>query len=142
MTTAISSYGTLFRRDSGAGFAAVGEVTNMGIPGLGHPWIQSTHHESPGGFREFIASKIREVKQFTITVSYVPSAAGLNATTGIIKAWNDGTVDDYKVIFPDTSEWAFEAGVSDFDPEDAPGEGEEKLSAVITFRPTGQPTLV
>jgi len=145
MTGAISDYGCILKMGDGAtpeNFTAIAEVVSVPPPGLDNPTIEGTSHGS-GGYREFISGKLKEIPEFTINISFVPTAATHNVTTGLLSKVVSGAVTNFQFVFPNLSAttWSFSAVVSKFAPAEADATSPKPLATAITFRPTGTPTL-
>ena len=141
---AITDYGIQLKRGNGATpevFTAIASVVNMPGPELINAAVQSTTHDS-GGYRAFISGALKELAEFAITINYTPATPQYGATSGLIYDLINGTVRNYQVVFPDTTTWSFAALVTNFAPAEADSASPNPLTAVVTFRPTGVPTLV
>jgi hypothetical protein len=139
---AISSFGTLLKVGDGESsetFTTIFEVGDISGPGLGLDTEESTNHSSPGGWEEVIATILR-TGEVTFPVNYEPTEATLNATTGLIADVVARTLRNFQLVFPDagSTTWSFAAYVTAFEPG-APVNG--KLTADVTLKPSGQPTL-
>lgn len=144
LTTAISNYGIQLQRSNMAAtpvFTAIAEVINIDSPGLENVIAEATRHVGGGGYREFIATGLKELQEFTVDVNYVPTDGDHDATTGLLADVIAGTVINYKIVFPDTTEWAFAAIARMFKPEGSEAKSPDTLKAKVTFRPTGDTTL-
>lgn len=148
-TAAVRAIGTLLKRGDGGGpenFTTVAEVTNITGPGLSQAMIDTTSHESPN-WREFITG-LADGGQVSFDINYIPDNASHNVIAGLLKDFKDqadGTLltpRNYQIVFPDVSNtvWTFAAWISDFEPT-APATGDDKLSASVTMKVTGEPTL-
>lgn len=139
-SAAISSFGTLLKIGDGGGtevFTTIAEVVDIKPPALTLETEDVTNQSSTAGWRERLGS-ILDAGDVTFTIQYVPTAATHNASTGLIRDMKNRTRRNFKVVFPDSTEWAFAALVTKFAPN-APVKG--KLSADVTLSSSGQPTL-
>ncbi len=142
MTLAIDAYGTLLQvGDGGApeAFTTIAEVTEISGPSLVLDPLDVTSHESPGAFREFVGGLL-DGGEVTFTINYVPTGSTHDASTGIIADMIARTVRNFQVIFPDVGAtvWSFAALVTAFEPAEPV---DDRLSAEVTLKVTGQPTL-
>ncbi len=142
MTLAIDAYGTLLQSGDGQApetFTTIAEVTEIGGPSLVLDPLDVTSHESPGAFREFVGGLL-DGGEVTFTINYVPTAGTHDGTTGLVADMVARTVRNYQLIFPDVglTQWDFSALVTAFEPAEPV---DDRLSAEVTLKVTGQPTL-
>lgn len=143
MSNAIAAKGTLLQRGDGASptenFTTIAEVTNLSGPSLSSEPLDVTHHGSPSGWREFIGG-LKDGGEITAEANYIPADPTQDGATGVLKALKAQSIDNYKLIFPDSAntEFLFAALVTGFEPS-APVDG--KLAKSTTFKITGSPTL-
>ncbi len=139
----ISAFGTLLKMgDGGNGaevFTTVAEVSELGGPALELDPIETTHHTSTGGWREFVGGLLSG-GEVDMTINYDPVGATHDATTGLIADMVARTVRNFQLVFPDagTTTWSFAALVTKFTPSEPI---DDKLSADVQLTITGQPTL-
>lgn len=139
MPDAISAQGTLIARAPQATpsvFTTIGELRNITPPPLTRNPIETTSHNE---VEESFVVGIRRKGEFAFQIGFVPSGATHNETTGLIKAWKDGTRDIYRITYPDGAQWLFSGFVSNFAPAAPVDDG---LTADVTIRPTGIMTFV
>ncbi len=140
-TVATASFGTLLKIDQGGGgLTTIAEVTDINGPGLSLATADVTNQSSPGGWREKIGT-VLDGGEVTFDLNYAPTAASVNATTGLIADFKAKTVRSFTVTFTDAGNtvWAFTALVTNFTPSE-PVDG--ALTASVTLKVTGEPTLV
>lgn len=142
MTDAIAAYGTLLKKGDGGDpetFTTIAEVGNLSPPQLGLDAVEATSHDSTNGWREFIGALL-EAGEVTFDLNFIPTHATHDASTGLIADMVNRTKRNFQLVFPDVSNtiWAFTALVTNFNPS-APVDN--KLSASVTLKVTGQPTL-
>ena len=128
MSAGISAQGTLVARNS----VTMGELKDITPPALSRKSIETTAHNDSD---DFFVVGIRRRGELQLKVNYLPS--GDQAALGAVTAWKNGTLENYKITFPDSSFWMFSGymiGVSPTAPSD------NGLEATLTIRPTG--TLV
>lgn len=141
-TKAISGKGTLLKMGDGAGtevFTTIAEVKSIGGPSFASDTIDVTSHDSPGAYREFIASLI-DPGELSFDINFVPTDATHNVSTGLLRDFQNRIRRNYKIVFPDTSAttWNLQ-GIVTAVQINAPTD--DVLSASITIKITGQPTL-
>ena len=140
-TVATEGYGTLLKIDQGGGgLTTIAEVTDITGPGLTMSTADVTHQTSTGGWREFIGT-VLDGGEVTFDINYAPTAASVNATTGLIADMKAKTLRGFSVTFTDAGNtvWSFNALVTGFTPAE-PIDG--ALTASVTLKISGQPTLV
>lgn len=142
-TGAISAFGTLLKIGDGASptetFTTIAEVTDIGGPSLKLATIEATSHSSTDGWIEKIGGLL-DGGELSFDVSFIPTNATQNFSTGLIYAMVNRTVRNFKLVFPNLSAttWAFAALVTGFEPKEPI---DDKLSASVTLEITGKPTL-
>lgn len=136
MSLGLNAFGTLLKRNG----TTIAEVTDITPPNPSREEIDYTHHQSPGAWREF-GKGLKDGGEVTFTINYIPTNSTHNAATGLLGDFtNNTTVDTWSVVFPDTlgTTWSFPGFVTAFE-TNAPID--DKLSADITLKVAGQPTL-
>jgi len=142
-SNSILGFGTQFQMGDGGGtevFTTVAEVRDMTGPGLSMDTSEVTHHQSPGAWKEFVAGLL-DAGEVSFDIGYVPTGATHNASTGLVRDMKNRTKRNFKVIFPDVgaTTWAFAGFVTGFEPGEPVN---DSLTASVTIKVTGQPTLV
>lgn len=142
MTLAIDAYGTLLQSGDGQApevFTTIAEVTEIGGPSLAQDPLDVTSHTSPGAFREFVGGLL-DGGEVTFTINYVPTDGTQDASTGLLADMIARIVRNFQLIFPDvgTTTWSFAALITAFE---AAEPVDDRLSAEVTLKLTGQPTL-
>jgi hypothetical protein len=132
-TNAVSQYPILVDRSA----ASIGEITKVGDLEFIQESVPATHMES-GGWKEKIASGLKEVADFVCTINY--TAAGLDTLMG---DWSAGTVSSYTVTYANAEVGTFSALVTHIKVlgADADAPADKPLSAEITFEITGSASL-
>lgn len=138
----ISAFGTSIKLGDGASpevFTTIAEVVEIGGPGLELDMIEITNHSSTGGWEEHVGGILR-TGEVTLDINYDPAGGTHDASTGLIADMVARTLRNFQLIFPDTgtTTWTFSAYVQKFEPG-APVD--DKLSASVTLKLSGQPTL-
>ncbi len=139
-----TDYGVALQMGDGAPtevFTTLADVVNLPIPGIENVLANVTAHDS-GGYEEHIATGLKKLDEFAITISYDVDDPQQNLAAGLLGKVVSGEVTNFKIVFPTAEEWAFAAIVRKFTPQAANPQSPSQLKAVVTFRPTGTPTLV
>ncbi|MGE5553295.1 MAG: phage tail tube protein [Betaproteobacteria bacterium] len=143
MSNAISAFGTLLKIGDGAtpteNFTTIAEVTNISGPGFALETAEATSHSSPGGWREYIATLL-DAGEVTFDINFLPTDPTHGYSTGLLRDMVNRTKRNFKLVFPDASNttWTFAAFVTGFEPSEPI---DDKLSASVTLKITGQPIL-
>lgn len=134
-TSATPGYGVLLKRNT----VQIAEIRDISGPGLSLSFQEVTNLSSTDGWREYIATLL-EMTEVTFDLNFLPANATQSYAAGLIKDLVDRTKQAFSITFSNTGAtvWSFNAFVTKFSPS-APVEG--KLSASVTLRPTGKPTL-
>lgn len=134
---AMAAYGTLLKRGDGGSpetFTVIAEVLDIKPPSFSADTEEVTHQESPGGFKEYVVTLL-DAGEVTFDVNFIPTDA---SHQGLLSDLQARAKRNFQLVFPDGTTWTFAAYVTGFEP-DAPVGG--KLSASVTLKVTGQPTL-
>lgn len=114
-------------------FTAIANVTSVSGPEIERETYDVTAHDSPDGWREFIGG-LKDGGEVSVEVNYDP-----RIHDDLVADFDDVEPRDYKMTFPGTlGEWAFSAILTGFSQE-APVD--DKLSAELTFKVSGKPTI-
>lgn len=141
--TSISAFGSLLKiGDGGNGaevFTTIAQVNSLSGPGLTMDPIDVTHHGSTAGWRQFVGG-LFDAGEVTFEINYDPVAATHDASTGLLSDMEGRTVRNFQLVFPDAgaTTWGFAALVTAFEPGMPI---DDKLSASVTVKVSGQPTL-
>lgn len=144
MTAALSAFGTLLKRGDGGSptetFTSIAEVLDIGGISLESAMEDVTSHLASGRYEESVPTT-KKVGPVTFKLNFVPTATTHSYTSGLVKDFDNQTLRNFKVVFPDagSTTWAFSAYVSKVDIA-APVKG--VLSGDVTLTITGAPTLV
>lgn len=141
-SAAVSSFGTLLKIGDGGDpetFTTIAEVQDTSGPSLELGTEETTHHTSPGGWKERVGTLL-DAGEVSFDLNFLPTHATHNPTTGLIADMVNRVKRNFQLVFPDagSTTWSFTALVTGFEP-DEPVEG--KLTASVTLEVTGQPTL-
>lgn len=95
-------FGAKFHRGSGSplAYASVGEVIDLKLPELTRDTKETTHFESPNGWREFIGA-LRDAGEFGVTIQF-DAVADLAA---FIADFKNKNAVPYRIIFPNNDHW-------------------------------------
>ena len=143
MSNAISSFGTLLKIGDGAGtevFTTIAEVLDIDGPTLTQDTVEVTSQTATARYKEYIVT-LKDGGEVTFDVNYITDDSTHDASTGLIKDFDDGTLRNFQVIFSDsgTTTWTIPAYIASFGTT-MPVNG--ALNASITLKVSGQPTLV
>ena len=138
----IAAFGTILQRGNGAAptevFTTIAGVTNISGPSLSQEVIDVTTHSSAGAFREKVGGLL-DGGEITLDINFGPTEpTHKEAVGGLLKDYTDRSVNNYKLIFPDTTYWICPCLVTSL-PPDMPVDG--KLGISVTLTVAGQPTL-
>ncbi len=131
---AISAQGTLIYRAPAAtptAFVEIGDLHAITPPPLNRNSIETTSHAETDA--SFIVG-IRRMGAFTFQIGFNPTTPSHGTASGLMKAWEDGSRDVYKVVYPTGNFWVFSGSVTNMGPS-APVD--EQLVADVTIQPTG-----
>ena len=142
MTDAISSFGTLLQQGDGGTpetFTTVAEVMDITGPSLVRDTEEVTNHSSTNAWKEYIPT-LRDGGEVTFDINYVPTGSTHDATTGILADWEDGTLRNWQLVWPDTGSttWSFPGYVTNFEPS---ANVNGALRASITILLSGDTTI-
>lgn len=140
-TSARIGYQTLFKSGNGASpevFTTLAEVTSITPPAMARDTVDATHTESPGAWREFIAG-LKDGGEVSLELNFVPGGSAAAALAAEMDLDGPLATKNRQILFPDGSYFSFAGILSGFEP-DAPLD--DKMSASVTFKVTGKPTLV
>jgi predicted secreted protein len=134
-SAAIIAYNTILKKGDGATpevFTDYGlEITALNGVGFSRTAIDATHMQSANGYAESVFG-MKQQKPFTAEINWVPSAAGA------IQTLLEGAQGNWQILFPDNSTVTFAAGINDYAVGALTPDG--KLTATISFTPSGKPT--
>lgn len=139
MTEAVLGHGIQIRvgADTAASTATIllGGVTDIPAPPFSRGFVDVTAHDSPGGYREFIAD-LKDPGEVSLTLNWTPG----NATDDVLMAMMAEDVPRvFEITYPHVTParlCTFEALLTGFEPS---GQVEGALTASITLRVSGVP---
>ncbi len=130
-TNAKLGLGTLLKQ----GVTTIAEVVSISGPGLKRDTIDATNMGSTAPGREYIFGLL-DGGEVTLEVNFLP---GDTTQQGLYHNMISGTTYlPFSIVWTDGTTWTFNAFVTAFQPT---GKVEDKLSASITLKITGVPTL-
>lgn len=143
MATRYLAKGTLLKMGDGAGpevFTSVVQLTKIGGISVSRNTQESSDHDTTGG-KTFLAEKLYDGGEVPFEGHFDPATATQSAATGIIKAFIDATLVNWKLVFPDsgTTTWPFSAFVTKVGPSEMSHDGKLmfsgtlKISGSVTF---------
>lgn len=139
MSEGVIGLGTLLKIGDGGSpesFTPIAEVKDITGPGLTREFAEFTHQQSSGGYREYKPT-FKNSGDVTFRCNFLPDDATQGfATTGLLKDYEDGTLRNFELVFPDpgATKASFSAYVANIQPS-APVAGALELN--VTLRVTG-----
>lgn len=134
---ATQGYGTLLKLNG----TAIAECRNITGPNLTLGTVETTHMTSTGAWREYI-STLLDAGEISFEINFLPAGATHDITTGLLHfmVTHRATAQTYALVLTDAAltTWSFSAFITAFNLT-APVDG--KLTANVTLKVTGQPTL-
>lgn len=133
----IDAFGVQLKRGDGAEpevFTAIANLTNLEDGGRTRNTIDVTAHDSPNKYMEFVGGLI-DPGEVTIDINYDPAVHDV-----LENDLEDEDPRNYQVVFPDVgaTTFSFAAVMTGFS-KSAPTD--DKLSASLTFKVSGKPTI-
>lgn len=131
---AISAQGTLIARQPGGSgsFTTVGELRDITPPPLQRNMIETTSHDNVDA--TFVVG-IRRKGEMSFQIGFAPSGEVTHgSSSGLIKSIQDGSLDGWRITYPDGSTWIFSGYVTNVGPSAPVDDG---LVADVTIQPTG-----
>lgn len=133
-----SGYDVLLKVKQGAGYVTTAQVRDVAGPSLKQDTVQVTHRDG-NKWREYLGG-LRDGGEVQLDVVYDPDLQthSASAAPGFVYLLNNGTLADWQMVFPDTTNTIsqFFALVTGFEPT-APME--DALTAKITLKISGAP---
>jgi predicted secreted protein len=96
-TAALKSFGTLVKRD-GTDIKELGDISG---PDITRGTIDSTTHDSTGGWQEWVLGKLSAGK-VTFKINWLPTDATHSYGAGLLNDIVDGTLQDFDIVYTDT----------------------------------------
>lgn len=141
-TSATSGYGVKLKRGDGGGpetFTDIAEVMDIEGPSLKMDLADATNQDSAGRFKEFVPTLL-DGGEVGLTLNFLPADATQSYSAGVLQDMINRTKRNFKIVFSNagSTAWTFAAYVTEFAPSAPVG---ERLTAKVTLKLTGQPTL-
>ena len=139
MTDAIGGMGISFSIEdvgSPGTYNAIADVIDCDWPALAKIMAEVTAHDSPAGYKEHVDSGTRELTTFDLTLGWKASAS---THAEILAAFVLTTPTNYQIESPDASEnIEFDAHIQQMQRASLK---DSYYQMVVSFQPTGQPTI-
>jgi len=132
-------FGVLLKVGDGAtaeAFTTVAELIGLSGPGLSMDTVESTHTESAGANKEYIAG-LKDAGEISADFNFLPA----NAThQGLITDQENRTLRNFQIVWPDTAgtTWSFSAFVTNYEPASPI---EDRMTSSVTLKISGAPTF-
>lgn len=132
------SFGATVQRLISATWTDVAQIASVGDFSLMRETIETTTHDSTGGFREYIGS-LRDLEEFEMTLLFDPADTTHVYFRDQVATGTNDNGEDFRTKLSGTATdvWEFTAIVSHFSLTGREIDG--RLEATVTFRPTGAP---
>ena len=130
---AIHGYGITLSYDDGGSPVSITDITEITPPEVTKETIETTHHGSSGGAREFISGLV-DGGEMSVTVNYDPGDTSHSYLRTAANSANSGTPDSFTLTYSDSSTDEFSGYVTGMSVE-APMD--DKVSATFTIKITG-----
>jgi hypothetical protein len=127
VSNAISAHGTIIKRNG----TAIAELRDITPPPLSRKPIETTMHNSDD---DSYVVGIRRKGELQFMLGFLHTETTHGSTSGLLKAWHDGSKDLYEIDFPDGGSWLFSGFVSNIGPKQPVDGGQE---ASVSVRPSG-----
>lgn len=127
-----NAFGTQLQRFNGSTFEVIASATGISGPGLKRETIDVTAHDSPDGWMEFLGS-LKDGGEVSIDINRRPAVHDT-----LVADFEDDDPRTYRLEWPSGAAWTFDSILTGYEP-DSPYD--DKLSASITFKVTGKPTV-
>lgn len=136
---ALNGFGTLFKRGDGAGpevFTAIAEVVDITPPALSKDTFETTHHTSDDQYKEYLPG-LRDAGEVSVTLNFLPGDTGQE---GLLSDFNSNTKRNFQIVLPDagTETWALSGFVTGYAMTTPLN---DRVTVVVTIKPSGKPTL-
>jgi predicted secreted protein len=121
-------------------FTAIANVHNLGGPEITKAALDVTAHDG-NGWMDFVGN-LKDGGEISLELNWDPGEATHDLATGLLGSLvNESQPTNWQVVWPDdaSTTWDIAAIVTAFGPS-APVD--EKLTASVTLKVSGQPTLV
>lgn len=117
----------------------IGEILEISGPSFARDAVETTHSQSPGGYREFI-SGLRDGGEISATIALVPSGTDGDPHKEIFDDYKNASRVTYRMLFPDAvTYFLFDGLVTSLDhatPID------DRMTLAVTIKISGEPELL
>lgn len=132
-SNAVLGYGTIYEIASNAGgttWTKIGEVLSVTPPDAQTDEVETTHMESPGRTREFIAGLIN-LDDVSFDINWIPD----DATDKLIQGLRaSGEKRQHRITWPNGVKWTYLAFLKGFAPSVSV---DDRLTATVTAKVAG-----
>ena len=111
----------------------IAELTNISGPGISMDTVETTNHDSPSGYREFVAG-LTDAGEFSVTGNLIASST----TVSDLIINGSQTARTYAITFPNNLAWSFSGFITNFD---TTGAYDGKLEYTFSIKVSGAPTF-
>jgi len=132
VTKAVAGFTTQLKYAAGT---IVGELNSIGGIKLKAEVIDVTNHQSPDGYKEFLAS-LKDAGEFPMEGNFIQDDAGQLA---LMASFGTGAKESFVVTFPDGTTWAFSAVVTGI--EIGKADTKDAIAFSATLKISGKPVL-
>lgn len=115
----------------------IGYLTDVKGPSMKADEIDISNHDSPNGFRQFVAG-LRDGGEITLEMKYIPGS--LTGQKFLLADFNSGTEQQMVITYADGSTWTLNGIVTGFEPDAGAIDNARLLS--VTVKATGKPVFV
>lgn len=128
MSNGISAHGTTIKRNG----VLIAELRDITSPALTRNTIDTTTHNDD---EDSFVVGIRRKGDMTFQINYLGSGEATHgSSSGLVKAWQDGSNDLYQIDYPDGARWLFSGYVINL-ATSSPVDGAQ--TAQVGIRPSG-----
>lgn len=122
----------------GTSFTKLAQIRDISLPSITREEIDTSHRDQ--NFWRTFAKGMKDAGEITFDIMFDPALATHSSAAGLLSDFNDdGTaLPNWKIIFPDLTEWTSLGFVSGFD-GDSPQD--DALTADLSVKLSGQPTF-
>jgi len=119
-------------------FTSVAEVVSITPPSFSRESVDFTHMTSADDYMEFKAG-MKDGGEVSFEGRWLPDNATHDDSTGVMSLFEAGSVDNWKVTFPDGSDITFAGFITAFQP--SIGRVNDPVNMSVTLKVSGKPAL-
>src|SRR5690606_20424656 len=119
-------------------YTEVAEVVSISGPSYSRESVDFTHLKSPDDYMEFKPG-MKDGGEVTFEGRWLPGNSTHDDSTGVLSLFEAGSIDNWKLTFPDGSDITFAAFVTGISP--TVGGVDDPVNMSVTLKVTGKPTL-